>query len=659
MNMDNRPAYPKLTASNSTRVLELAADLGNDQDVLRGRLIEINLDNAPKFEAVSYVWGQRKATSKILCKTPDGAEEEITITGNCKDLLRRFRHRDTCRLLWIDAICINQRDLMERNQQVSIMSRVYAKAHCVLVWLPNDDAEKWADFDPVALRGRPTGQSSRDYYFALRQGFQRLGLSSWFKRVWTVLEFAFARDCHMYYSKAEPISAIELSKMDGRLLLFSAQPQSYLTQVPGNPLSTSALRCKVRGGVIFSETGQRDSSEQRTTLDIIIESRSLEASLEVDHVFALYSIFETNPSIVNRLQKPDYTKSKEQVFWDSTVAIIKEHGIRFLSNLPGIKPSAMHGSYPSWVPDLSIPGRRPMKNGFAIRRCQTLFTEDKRQVHLKGLVLHDSVVSLTASTNSSGTRTESQRIVLDSQEQNLQGDSLEFEIKAWHVFLLWYDMVTLFVDSTTTLSKLFKDFFACMAYTDGPGWGLNIFLPAIKPFILLLVEPVSRGTLKEPDTFSCFQPLKPGNRLGYANDLADFIKSNTRVRTQPAEERLDPGPLASIMYHPENRHPATGYLESTLIDREFFITKDGFMGLTNGYVEEGDVLALLPGLWMPLLLRKDSSSNRYSCVGVASIKSLEPTVDQCLFGQLEANPTTLGHALWNQAIASKEYIYLV
>jgi hypothetical protein len=666
MDSDSRPAYPKLTGSNSTRVLELAADLDNQPEVLRGKLIEIDLDNPPEFEAVSYVWGQRKTTSKIFCKMPGGAEEEITITGNGEDLLRRFSHRDKSRLLWVDAICINQRDLIERSQQVSIMSHVYAKAQCVLVWLPNDDVEKWADFDPVALRGWFTGPHSatRANYFALKKEFQYIGSSSWFKRVWTILEFAFACDCEIYYSKAEPISAIELSKMDGHLMLFSAHPSSFFTQIPGNPLSPSALRGRAREGVIFSGNGQQDTSEgynRHITLEIIIEARSLEASLEVDHVFALYSIFETNRDIVNRLQKPDYAKSKEQVFWDSVVAIVEEHGIRFLTNLPGIKPSAMHDDYPSWVPDLSIPGRRRMANAFALRPCRTLFSMDKRQLRVKGLLLHDSVVSLTAATNSWGTRSKSQRIILNSQERNLQGDSLEFEIKAWHVFLLWYDMVIRFMNSTTTLSTLFYDFFACMSNADGmTEWGLRIFLPAVRPFILLLVELIPREALKNvSDRFSCFRPLAPGDRLGYAIDLAKLIKDNTRIPSEPAEENVIPGPLAGVLHQPDDRYPATYCLESVLIDREFFITKDGFMGLTNGYVEEGDVLALLPGLWMPMLLRKDPLKDGYKCVGVASIKNLEPSVDQVMRAKLETDPTTLGHELWNQAIASEEYINLV
>ena len=46
-----------------------------------------------------------------------------------------MRNIDSSRVLWIDAICINQTDIPERNAQVSTMKRTYEEADRVLVWL--------------------------------------------------------------------------------------------------------------------------------------------------------------------------------------------------------------------------------------------------------------------------------------------------------------------------------------------------------------------------------------------------------------------------------------------------------------------------------------------------------------------------------------------
>jgi hypothetical protein len=38
-------------------------------------------------------------------------------------------------MMWIDAICIDQSDLQEKNQQVHMMGRIYQEASCTDIWL--------------------------------------------------------------------------------------------------------------------------------------------------------------------------------------------------------------------------------------------------------------------------------------------------------------------------------------------------------------------------------------------------------------------------------------------------------------------------------------------------------------------------------------------
>jgi hypothetical protein len=54
---------------------------------------------------------------------------------NLWDALHCLRKRANGRRYWIDAICINQADIPERNQQVRIMPHIYFRAHTVVVWL--------------------------------------------------------------------------------------------------------------------------------------------------------------------------------------------------------------------------------------------------------------------------------------------------------------------------------------------------------------------------------------------------------------------------------------------------------------------------------------------------------------------------------------------
>lgn len=108
---------------------------------------------AQAYEAVSYVWGPPVMTSSIMC---DGIE--VRVTGTIYSLLRCLRHKEFPRRLWIDALCINQADIEERNVQVSRMKQIYSNASRVLIWLGDqqDDSGEVTDlFDKT--QGTPPG----------------------------------------------------------------------------------------------------------------------------------------------------------------------------------------------------------------------------------------------------------------------------------------------------------------------------------------------------------------------------------------------------------------------------------------------------------------------------------------------------------------------
>lgn len=107
------------------------------EDPLRCTITIVSLGRAVTrpYEALSYVWGEPARQWPLEC---DG--KELLVTRNCSDALVHLRRRFTPRMLWIDAICINQGDtddaVTERNGQVAMMGEIYLKAARVLVWLP-------------------------------------------------------------------------------------------------------------------------------------------------------------------------------------------------------------------------------------------------------------------------------------------------------------------------------------------------------------------------------------------------------------------------------------------------------------------------------------------------------------------------------------------
>lgn len=86
------------------------------------------------YEALSYTWHGQALTKTIFCD-----EKLLQVTHSIHDALRALRRSSTSRLLWIDAICINQTDLQERSHQVSIMKQIYSRAALVISWLGKED----------------------------------------------------------------------------------------------------------------------------------------------------------------------------------------------------------------------------------------------------------------------------------------------------------------------------------------------------------------------------------------------------------------------------------------------------------------------------------------------------------------------------------------
>jgi hypothetical protein len=112
---------------------------------LECRLKVVALDTAPSFEALSYTW----------CKQDDGylrcSGGSLPVKRNLNDALKRLRSTHTQRIIWTDAVCINQKNPKEKAQQIKLMREIYSKATRVVVWLGEDTGGKAQQaFDRIA-----------------------------------------------------------------------------------------------------------------------------------------------------------------------------------------------------------------------------------------------------------------------------------------------------------------------------------------------------------------------------------------------------------------------------------------------------------------------------------------------------------------------------
>lgn len=125
--------YERVQHTDSIRIAELLpAPLGDPIHIL---LHQRSLEDLPSCAAVSYEWGSNTRQHSVFCE-----RRKINVTKNLYNLLQNLRTEKKSQLLWIDAICINQEDLAERSQQVSLMSDIYHRAAMVLIWIGNERA---------------------------------------------------------------------------------------------------------------------------------------------------------------------------------------------------------------------------------------------------------------------------------------------------------------------------------------------------------------------------------------------------------------------------------------------------------------------------------------------------------------------------------------
>ncbi|KAK2053832.1 HET-domain-containing protein [Colletotrichum caudatum] len=176
------------------------------------------------YEAISYVWGSEEKPRRIALPAA-AAAAEMAVTENLYHCLRRIRLEDRPRLVWADALCINQADGKEKEAQVMLMHDIYVGARRVLAYL-GEEADASAEAvelierywrvslpNPLNAGARafvegvlsepvpdaPAGAEAElpplgdDKWVAVSRFWNR----PWFRRVWAVQEFVLARDVLM------------------------------------------------------------------------------------------------------------------------------------------------------------------------------------------------------------------------------------------------------------------------------------------------------------------------------------------------------------------------------------------------------------------------------------------------------------------------------
>lgn len=182
---------------NEIRLLVLQP--GQDDEDIRCTLINTSLDNLPPFDAISYTWADSKGTQDRSFRVHCGPLQlPVPVTANCETMLRRMRLPSLKRLVWVDAICIDQASVQARNHQVHEMAKIYKGASIVPVYLGEADQMDNDLFDFLqGTCGLKLLHSTETYAKYLK----RLVSRSWFDRTWVMQEFGLERRGFFIYGR--------------------------------------------------------------------------------------------------------------------------------------------------------------------------------------------------------------------------------------------------------------------------------------------------------------------------------------------------------------------------------------------------------------------------------------------------------------------------
>lgn len=209
--------YTDLNTADHFRLLELLP--GTDSSALQCNIQSYRLDafTLPPYRALSYsgIDSQYEnlvvAGQKVLIDSPLRQSYEfrhpllcegrkLLITTSLRDALRRIRHARLPVKLWVDAVCINQENVIERSSHARMIPRIYRRATNVIAWLGEADGDSNRAIAAVqrmleeTKHGRPSSNvlSSEDI-----KSFVRFLERPIFRRLWCVVETAVAKDARI------------------------------------------------------------------------------------------------------------------------------------------------------------------------------------------------------------------------------------------------------------------------------------------------------------------------------------------------------------------------------------------------------------------------------------------------------------------------------
>lgn len=350
---------------------------GERRDVLSATLVHTSLEKLSRseYETISYAWGDASIRSYMLVD-----KAFLDIPASAAEVLRQVRHKRKSRRLWIDAVCINQADVHERQEQVTFMRYIYTDASANIIYLGQSDnhteaalktvrdiladlasqVQDSADMQDLLYNsnGSPTIESGHSRGSPYNnEALQSLYDRPWFTRLWVIQEAALSPKNVCLWGQHQ-MQLLELL-----LAAVWYRFKNYRFEVIRDKSLIKAAR--FYDAVYYGSSHDYSLRNRRSLASYLDLSRHFKSSLASDKVFAMLGLLDTKFQNNDfwRLLTPDYHKTEHQVFTDAFRAALMQDqslhrplSMNFVHHRDQIDVNGT--GLPSWVPELRRKGDR-------------------------------------------------------------------------------------------------------------------------------------------------------------------------------------------------------------------------------------------------------------------------------------------------------------
>ncbi|PMD15991.1 HET-domain-containing protein, partial [Hyaloscypha hepaticicola] len=252
------------------------------------------------YEALSYVWGDARDTLPIYV-----GNNRFPVTVNLHAALSRLRDHSFERIMWVDAICINQKSPEEQGQQVQLMAKIYSNAHRVIVWLGEEVVEIKGALENIRLAANEelTERSKKEKQLTILNLLRR----QWFQRIWVLQEVAAARHVVIMCGSTEIDGYAFCLGVKSLKLSYTASPELQTLPSITYLIERAGLRSKYT-------TNLPEPLKIRSLAELVDMFHTRKATDIRDKVYALLSMSSDDPGKASL--RPNYQIPWEELFKD-------------------------------------------------------------------------------------------------------------------------------------------------------------------------------------------------------------------------------------------------------------------------------------------------------------------------------------------------------